>query len=301
MGVGLFPILMGATTVSTYSPDLARMVEMMAKYKTTYTVLTPTIYLRLFHTEGIKEAATSMRKFLTFGATIPERMITKGREIAPHIQWVSLYALSEPTCCGAVGLFKTINEIPEGDLGWVGKPAPSLEMRIVDDNNNDVPVGDVGELVFRGPVVMKEYYKQPELTAKVFDSGWFHTGDLGRLNKNGELFFVDRKKDMIKSGGENISTASVEYAISSYPKVSEVAVFGVPHPEWMEASVAAVIPIQNEYLAEEEIIQYCKQNLPRFKVPKYVLIVNDFPRNPTGKILKRELREQYKDIASQGQ
>jgi fatty-acyl-CoA synthase len=298
--VGIYPLLIGATVVKTYMPDTPRMVEMMKRYKTTYTVLPPTIYLRLLETPGIEEGAKSFRRLLSFGAPITEGMITGWNKIAPHVQWVSLYALSEPVCFGTVGLFKTIDDIPERDLGWVGIPAPNLEMRLVDDNDNEVPRGEIGEITFRGPTLLKEYYKDEEKTRKAFANGWFHTGDLGRLNERGELIFADRKKDMVKSGGENIPCASVEFVVSSHPKVAEVAAFGVSHPDWMEALTVAVKPMEGDTPTEEEIIQYCRERLPRFKVPKYVIIVDEFPRTATGKILKRELRKIYANLAFQG-
>ena len=299
MGVLYLSLLTGGTTLLLQLPDPGKIVEMGAKFKVTSIVLPPTVYVRLLGTPGIKEVASCLRKCITFGATMPEGMITGWNELAPHIQWLSLYASSELSCLGTVGIFKDIEDIPERNFAWNGKPASTLETRIVDDDNKDVPIGGVGEMVFRGPAVFKGYYKDEEKTDKVFADGWFHSGDLGRMNEEGEVFFVDRKKDMVKSGGENISCASVEFVVSSHPKVAEVAAFGVPHPDWMEALTVAVIPKEGgDILTEEEIIQHCREKLPKFKVPKYVIIANDFPRNPTGKILKRELRAMYKDLAT---
>ena len=300
-GVGTFtaPLLMGQTVVLPHSADPEKMAELIKEYNISIMVLPPTLWVRLLQVPDIEEKVRSMRIGCTFGATIPEGMIRGWNKIAPQMSWISYYGQSETSCSGTVGHFRNLDEIPERDLSWVGKPVHDLEVRVVDENDKDVPVGEVGEILFRGPAVFKGYYKDAEKTDKVFAGGWLHSGDLGRMNEKGELFFVDRKKDMVKSGGENIATASVEYAISSHPKVAEVAAFGVPHPDWMEALTVVVTPIKNEILTEEEIIQYCKQNLPRFKVPKYVIIANDFPRNPTGKILKRELKRMYKDLASQ--
>jgi fatty-acyl-CoA synthase len=285
--------------VLPHSADPEKMAELIKEYNISIMVLPPTLWVRLLQVPDIEEKVRSMRIGCTFGATIPEGMIRGWNKIAPQMSWISYYGQSETSCSGTVGHFRNLDEIPERDLSWVGKPVHDLEVRVVDENDKDVPVGEVGEILFRGPAVFKGYYKDAEKTDKVFAGGWLHSGDLGRMNEKGELFFVDRKKDMVKSGGENIATASVEYAISSHPKVAEVAAFGVPHPDWMEALTVVVTPIKNEILTEEEIIQYCKQNLPRFMVPKYVFIVNDFPRTPTGKILKRELKRMYKDLASQ--
>jgi fatty-acyl-CoA synthase len=184
-------------------------------------------------------------------------------------------------------------------MNWVGRPAPMLELRIVDMNGNDVPIGEKGEMVFRGPAVLKGYYKNDEKNKEIFAGGWFHSGDVGRMNKDGDVFFVDRIKDMVKSGGENIPSAGIEFIVSTHSKVAECAAFGIPHPDWMEALTVAIIPKEGETLTEREIIEFCKAKLPKFKVPKYVLIVSEFPRNPTGKILKKELRKMYKDIASE--
>jgi fatty-acyl-CoA synthase len=300
-GVGILTaaLLMGQTVVLAHSPDPASMAKLIQEYQVSLIVLPPTLWVRLLQVSGIEQKVSSMRVGLTFGATISEGMIRGWNRIAPQMSWISYYGQSETSCSGTVGHFKTVNEIPEGDLGWVGKPVHDLEVKIVDEEDRDVPAGQTGEIVFRGPAVFKGYYKDPKKTDEVFAGGWLHSGDLGRINESSDLFFVDRKKDMVKSGGENIATASVEYVVSSHPKVAEVAAFGVPHPDWMEALTVVVTTINNEAVAEEEIIQFCKQKLPGFKVPKYVRVVDEFPRNPTGKILKRELRKKYKDLASQ--
>ena len=299
IAVATFSLMLGGTIVLLYMPDAATIANLILTYKTTYTVLPPTLYTRLLQVPGIEDVAKPLRRCVSFGATIPKQMIVNWISVAPHIEWVSLYASSELSALGTAGSFKTIDEIPDGDMNWVGRPAPALELRIVDINNNDVPVGEAGEMVFRGPAVMKGYYKNEEKNRDIFAGGWFHSGDVGRINKEGEVFFVDRIKDMVKSGGENIPSAGIEFVVSTYPKVAECAAFGVPHPDWMEALTVAIIPKQGETIEESEIIEYCKAKLPKFKVPKYVLIINEFPRNPTGKILKKELRKIYKDIASE--
>lgn len=301
-GLGTFnaPMMMGQSVVLPHSLEPETIVKLMKDYKVTFIVLPPTLWIRLLQIPGIEEAAKSMRVGVTFGSSISEGMIKGWNKIAPQMNWVSFYGQSETSCSGTVGHFRNINEICENDLGWVGKPYHDLEVRVVDESNIDMPVGEVGEIVFRGPAVFKGYYKDEEKTRTVFDGGWLHTGDLGRMNADGELFFADRVKDMIKSGGENISSASVEYAISSHSKVAEVAAFGIPHPKWMEALVVAVLPIQGKSVMEDEIIKHCKENLPRFKVPKRIIFVEDFPRTASGKIMKRELRKKYNDFASLG-
>lgn len=299
IAVATFSLMLGGTLVLVYMPDANTIADLISTYKTTYTVLPPTLYTRLLQVPGIEDIAKFLRRCVSFGATIPEQMIVNWNRVAPHIEWVSLYASSELSALGTAGNFKVMGEIPEKDMNWVGRPAPALEIRIVDMNNNDVPVGKEGEMVFRGPAVMKGYYKNEEKNREIFAGGWFHSGDVGRMNEDGEVFFVDRIKDMVKSGGENIPCAGIEFVVSTHTKVAECAAFGVPHPDWMEALTVAVIPKKGETIEEGEIIKYCKAKLPRFKVPKYVLVVDDFPRNPTGKILKKELRKVYKNIASE--
>lgn len=299
-GVGVFMMchLLGQTVVLPELPEPVKMAAAMAKHQVSFIVLPPTLWIRLLQVPGIEESARSMRIATTFGATISKSMITGWSAVCPSMRWNSYYGQSETSCSGTIGQFKNLEEICEGDLGWVGRPCQNLEVRVVDPHDDDVPRGEVGQILFRGPSVFKGYYKDEERTAAAFAGGWLHSGDLGRLNADGELFFVDRVKDMVKSGGENISSASVEYAISGHPKVAEVAAFGVPHPDWMEALTVAVTVKPGESLTADEVVAYCKETLPRFKVPKKIVIVEDFPRGPSGKILKRELREQYKDVHS---
>ncbi len=299
IAVATFCLMLAGTVILVYMPQAETLAALIRTYEATYTVLPPTLYNRLLQISGIESDVKSLRKCVSFGATIPEQMIVNWNRIAPHVEWVSLYASSELTALGTCGSFRRIGEIPGGDMNWVGKPAPALELRIVDMNGNDVPPGEAGEMVFRGPGVMKGYFGNEEKNRETFAGGWFHSGDVGKMNQDGDVFFVDRIKDMVKSGGENISSAGVEFFISTHPKVAECAAFGIPHPEWMEVLTVAIIPKPGETLGEEEMLEYCRARLPRFKVPKYILIVEDFPRNPTGKILKKELRKQYKDLAAQ--
>jgi fatty-acyl-CoA synthase len=291
--------MIGAQVILLYFPEAKTIADLIQNHKITFTCLPPTLYVRLLRVDNLKPAVKSLRRCISFGATIPKQMIEDWNAVAPHIEWISLYASSELSATGTAATFSRIDEIPEADMNWVGKPAPLLEIRIVGPYNKDAPIGETGEMVFRGPAVFKGYYKNEEKNREVFSDGWFHSGDMARMNAAGEVFFVDRIKDMVKSGGENISSSSIEFVVGTHPNVSECAVFGVPHPEWMEAVAVTVIPKQGKTITEGELIDYCKSKLPRFKVPKYVIVVEEFPRNPTGKILKRELKVMYKDIASQ--
>jgi fatty-acyl-CoA synthase len=168
----------------------------------------------------------------------------------------------------------------------------------VDDDDLVVPPGTVGEIVHRSPHATLGYYKDPAMTARSFRNGWFHSGDLGVMSEDGYLTVVDRKKDMIKTGGENVASREVEEAIYQLDGVAEAAVFGIAHPRWVEAVVAAVVPKPGASLTGEAVIRHTRELLAGYKTPKRVVIVDALPRNPSGKILKRQLREEHKDIAA---
>ncbi|ARD47064.1 long-chain fatty acid--CoA ligase [Sporosarcina sp. P33] len=172
----------------------------------------------------------------------------------------------------------------------VGKPILGVEARIVDENMNDVPVGEAGEIVFRGPSVMKEYYNNPEGTEEAFKGGWFHSGDIVRADEEGFIYIVDRKKDMLISGGENIYPVEIEAVLHAHPSIFECAVVGVPDINWGESVKAFIVCKQGEELSADEVINYCTKHLASYKKPKYVEFVDQLPRNASGKILKQVLR-----------
>jgi fatty-acyl-CoA synthase len=175
-------------------------------------------------------------------------------------------------------------------LGSAGRPSLNVETRVVDDNDVPEPVGEVGEIVHRSPHLISEYYNDPDKTAEAFRNGWFHSGDLGRFDEEGYLYVVDRKKDMIKTGGENVASREVEEAIFRHPEVAEVAVFGVPHPKWIEAVTAVVVPKAGASVTADALMVYCRDTLAHFKAPKHIEITDALPKNASGKILKRDLR-----------
>src|SRR6185312_15453558 len=163
-------------------------------------------------------------------------------------------------------------------LGSVGRPIPHVEARIVSDDMDDVPAGEVGEIVYRGPHVFAGYWHAPELTAAAFAGGWFHSGDLCRMDDEGYVYVVDRKKDMIISGGENIYSAEVENAIAGLPGVAQVSVVGVPHPTWGETPAAAIVPVDaSDPPAPEDVIAGCRRSLASYKKPTVIVIVEALP------------------------
>jgi len=219
---------------------------------------------------------------------VPPSLVRRWHKYFPDMQYDDNYGLSESTGPGPLHL--GINNIRK--LGANGKAGFNWELRIVDDKGVDVPQGEVGELIARGNGVMREYYQNPELTAQTIKDGWLYTGDMARMDSEGFIYLVDRKKDVINTGGENIYPVEVEAVIQSNPKVYDVAVIGLPDERLVEIAVAVIDPKPGATLTEDEVKQYCEQNLPRYKRPRRV-IFDKVPRNPTGKLEKRKLREKY--------
>ena len=178
-------------------------------------------------------------------------------------------------------------------LGSVGKPQLHVEVRIVDREGQDVPQGERGELLIKGPGVTPGYWQLPEMTAEAIEDGWLHSGDVALQDEDGYYYIVDRWKDMYISGGENVYPAEVENVIFKIPKVAEVAVIGVPDEKWGEVGLAIIVCKEDETLTEAEIIDYCHTNLARYKAPKSVVFMDQLPRNAAGKVLKHELRDQF--------
>ncbi len=174
--------------------------------------------------------------------------------------------------------------------GSIGVPIPGVEVRIVDDEDNDVPVGEVGELIVRGPNVSPGYYKMPEETGRTFRNGWLYTGDMAKRDEDGYLYIVDRKKDLIIRGGLNIYPWEVEEVLFEHPAVDDVAVIGVPDPIMGEEVKAFVVLKPGYYLSQEALTTYCRRNLGRFKSPRYIEFIEAIPRSPVGKVLRQELK-----------
>jgi long-chain acyl-CoA synthetase len=165
----------------------------------------------------------------------------------------------------------------------------------MDDHGNLLPRGEIGELVHRGPNVMMGYYKDPKATEEARRFGWHHTGDLALIDENGEVLFLDRKKDMIKSGGENVASVKIEETLLAHPAVQNAAVVGLPHPQWGEAVSAFVKLKPGAQASEAEISEHCRKSLGGFQVPKMIRILDDMPMTATGKLRKVELRQAYGD------
>jgi len=218
---------------------------------------------------------------------VPPSLIKRWMSVFPNHDYDTNYGLSESIGPGCVHLgMGNIHKV-----GAIGKPGFGWEARIVDEHGVDVPLGEVGELIVKGPGVMQCYYKNPEASAEVLKDGWLFTGDMARLDEDGFIFLVDRKKDVIISGGENLYPVQIEDFLRSYPKIKDVAVIGLPDARLGEIAVAIIEVKEGESCTQEEIDAFCKA-LPRYKRPKKVFF-ESVPRNPTGKIEKPVLRERY--------
>jgi len=178
-------------------------------------------------------------------------------------------------------------------LASCGKPAVNCEIRIVDENDDDVPIGEVGEIIVRSEAVMIGYWQMSEETARKLKNGWLHTGDLGRLDEDGYLYVMERKDDLIISGGVNVYPREIEEVLYRHPAVSEASVIGLPDEHWGEVVKAIIVPKQGVHITETEIIDFCGKNLAGFKKPKTVDFWKELPRSPQGKILKKEIRKRY--------
>ncbi len=177
--------------------------------------------------------------------------------------------------------------------GSCGRAVLNVETRVVNDDMQDVSVGETGEIVHRSPHLMLGYFHDDEKSHAAFEGDWFHSGDLGTIDAEGFITVVDRKKDMIKSGGENVASREVEEMIYRMPQVSEVAVIGLPDPRWVEAVTAVIVLKSGQVLSEEDVMAYCSTHLAGFKSPKRVIFADTLPKNPSGKLLKRELRSSH--------
>jgi fatty-acyl-CoA synthase len=228
-----------------------------------------------------------VRFIIDGGEKMPAPLIKHFKERFPNAWFADAYGLTE-TVSGDTFLAKDkmLNKI-----GSVGKPVPHLHVRVVDEDGRDAAPHELGEICLKGPKVFKGYWKNPEATADALKDGWFHTGDIGTLDEDGFLYIMDRKKDIIISGGENIASPEVERVIFELPDVLEAAVVGIPHPKWLEVPKAYVVLKPNTSLTAHELIEYCAKKLAKFKVPKEVEFLDSLPRTPSGKVLKRKLRD----------
>jgi long-chain acyl-CoA synthetase len=249
----------------------------------------------LLLTPGVERTDFSTLRAILYGASpITDSVLSKAMETF-GCEFIQVYGLTETT--GAITQLDPEHHDPIGNpmlLRSCGKPYAWVEMRIVDpETGADVPDGSVGELWTRSPQNMKGYWANEEATRAAIEDGWFKTGDAGYRDENGFLFLHDRVKDMVVSGGENIYPAEVENVLAKHPDLADVAVIGVPHDKWGEAVKAVVVVREGADVSEQELITFAREYLAGYKLPKSVDFTDVLPRNPSGKLLKREIRAPY--------
>ncbi len=280
----------GGSLVILRKFDPVEVLQAIDKEKVTNLWLSPAMTIMLFNEPTFDHYdVSSVRFIIDGGEKMPQALIQQFREKFPDAWFADAYGLTE-TVSGDTFLAK---DKMLDKIGSVGKPVPHLQVRIVDDEGRDAAPNQLGEICLKGPKVFKGYWKNPEATEGAIKGGWFHTGDIGTLDEEGYLYIMDRKKDMIISGGENIASPEVERVIYELPAVLEAAVIGISHPKWLEVPKAYVVLKAGKSLTKEEIVQHCTEKMAKFKVPKEIEFIDELPRNPSGKVLKRQLRAMH--------
>jgi long-chain acyl-CoA synthetase len=275
----------GATLTLLPKFDPGDALEIMQREGVTHFYGVPTMYGALLHHPGREEFDVSaLRICITGGASMPVEVL-RGFEEAFGCEVLEGYGLSETSPVASSN-----HPGRPRKPGSIGTPIEDVEMKVVDEDDNEVPQGEVGEIVIRGHNVMKGYWQRPEATAEAMRGGWFHSGDMARVDEDGYFFIVDRKKDLIIRGGYNVYPREVEEILYEHPKIREAAVLGVPHDEWGEEIGAAVVLHEGERLSSGEVSEYVKERIAAYKYPRVVWFLDELPKGPTGKILKREIQ-----------
>jgi len=277
----------GGKVVLLRTFDPQRFLELIAEEKVTGFGSVPQLldFLKLVP-DFAKYDWSSVRTILVYAAPVPVTLIKEYQ--AAGIEVRQLYGLTE---CNTGTVLDSENAAER--VGSCGRPFFHTEVRVVDDGGKDLPPNEKGEVLLRAPNMMKCYLNRPEDTAATIKDGWLYTGDIGKMDADGFLYILDRKKDMIISGGENIYPAEIEDALLHNPKIKDVGVIGYPHEKWGEAVKAIVVVEAGQTLTEAELIEWCQGKIGRFKIPKSVVFTDAIPRTPTGKILKTELRKRF--------
>ena len=284
----------GGTVVVMSRPDPLGLLDAIETHRVTELFLPPTVIYRLLDLPGIEDWDYSSLRYLMYGAA--PMSIEKLRRAIAVFGPVLYQGYGQTEAPSGIAFLRPEEHFIDGEvagdfrLSACGRPAPLIAVEILDDEGNILPPGAPGEICVRGDLVMKGYYKNPEATAAAITGGWLHTGDIGLLDDQGFLHITDRKNDVIISGGFNVYPGEVEQVIWSHPAVSECAVVGLPHEDWGEAVTAFVELSPGAEVTEEALIAYCRERLGGVRTPKQVVFIDELPRSPFGKVLKRDLR-----------
>jgi fatty-acyl-CoA synthase len=287
-------LLLGGKNIILDRADAAEIVETVRAIGATSFFAPPTVWIAILNLPGLNVDNLKTLQKGYYGAAIMPREVLRNLTFA--LPWLKLWNYYGQTEIGPLATVLRPEEIEQRPTS-AGRPVLFVETRIVDDNMNDVSLGEIGEVVHRSPQLLRGYYRDPIKTAEAFKGGWFHSGDLAIADSEGFLEIVDRKKDMIKTGGENVSSREVEEVIYGHPGVAEVAVVGLSDSKWIERVCAFVVKRPGHVVSTLDIINITNSLAP-FKRPKQVEFVMSLPKNPSGKVLKRELRNTVTNLSS---
>ena len=295
-------MMMGAA--HAYLPEFSpkAMLQAIQDYRCTVVSLVPTTILRMVDEPAIGDFDVSSLRMIAYGTSpILPALLRRATEAFPNVGMVQCYGLTE--CSPYIALLdeaahrRGLNG-EEHILSSAGRPVPGCDIRIMDDDGNEVPAGEIGEVVVRGPQVTLGYRNRPEEEIAAFRPDGLRTGDVGRLDAEGFLYLLDRKRDMVISGGENVYTREVEEVLGEHPNVQEVSVIGVPHHEYGEALFAVIVPTADVAPVADELVAYCRERLGGYKIPRRMAFVQSLPKSAIGKVLKQALRKTYADAFS---
>jgi fatty-acyl-CoA synthase len=287
-------VYLGATSIILPGPSPADVLAAIERHRVTKFFAPPTVWISLLRSPDFDRTdLRSLRKGYYGASAMPVEVLAEIQRRLPDLRLWNFYGQTE--LAPVATILKPDEQTTRA--GSAGRAVLNVETVLLDDDDKPVLPGVVGEIAHRSPQIVLGYWNDPDKTAEAFRGGWFHSGDLGVKTEDGYLSVVDRKKDMIKSGGENVASREVEEAIYLLDGVAEVAVFGIPHPRWIEAVVAAVLPKPGHALTVDDVERHCRQHLAGYKRPKYVVLVDTLPKNPSGKLLKRELREHFAPLS----
>jgi len=292
-GSGIGGLYASATNVVLKEFEPSAVLNAINDYGITKIFMVPAMMKMILDHPLSRKTDYSTIRYISYGASpIPLDLLKEAIEVF-QCGFIQLYGMTETT--GSVTYLPPEDHSIEGNerMKSAGKALPHCEIKIVDGSGKEVPIREVGEIIVKTTSNMEGYWNLPEETTKTLKSGWLYTGDAGYMDEDGYIYVHDRVKDMIVSGGENIYPAEVENAIFGHETVSDVAVIGVPDEKWGEAVKALVVLKENCKTTEEDIINFSKERIAGFKTPKSVDFIKELPRNPSGKILKKELRKPY--------
>jgi acyl-CoA synthetase (AMP-forming)/AMP-acid ligase II len=282
--------LLGCTQVISQDFNPLETLKDIDEHKISLFFGVPTMYNFLLQVPNLEKYDLTSVKRCGYGAApMPVALLQQSMEMFGTDQFYNLCGLTEG---GPGGVF-LLPEEHRTKLGASGRASHLTDARVVDEHGEDVPPGQVGEFIIKGETIMKEYYKKPEETRKALKDGWLYTGDLAKMDEDGFITLVDRKKDMIISGGENVYSTEVEHVLYKYKDILEAAVIGIPHEVWGETVAAIIVPKPGTEINHGELQQFCRHELAGYKIPRVIYALDQLPRNASGKVLKYQLRKQF--------